>query len=123
MADSSSSNTYDAHRFLSLFNQEMFEEFVRSKDIILEKSFGLKDEEYPEIRNQITLRGWKRQANPNLVQIPLHDLTKMVYDNLENKRPMFRGALKTDPNPGQVSRPEPIPPEDLHLYNNQQARD
>ncbi|MED6140382.1 hypothetical protein PIB30_092580 [Stylosanthes scabra] len=31
------------------------------------------------------------------------------------------GALKTDPNPGQVSRPEPIPPEDLHLYNNQQV--
>ncbi|MED6214336.1 hypothetical protein PIB30_102092, partial [Stylosanthes scabra] len=61
-----------------------------------------------------------QQANPNLVQMPLHDLTKMVYDNLENKRPMFRGALKTDPNPGQVDRPEPIPPEDLHLYNNQQ---
>ncbi|MED6214212.1 hypothetical protein PIB30_100795, partial [Stylosanthes scabra] len=49
-----------------------------------------------------------QQANPNLVQMPLHDLTKMVYDNLENKRPMFRGALKTDPNPGQVSRPEPM---------------
>ncbi|MED6166110.1 hypothetical protein PIB30_105846, partial [Stylosanthes scabra] len=61
-----------------------------------------------------------QQANLNLVQMPLHDLTKMVCDNLENKRPMFRGALKTDPNPGQVSRPEPIPPEVLHLYNNQQ---
>ncbi|MED6178173.1 hypothetical protein PIB30_105102, partial [Stylosanthes scabra] len=61
-----------------------------------------------------------QQANPNLVPMPLHDLTKMVYDNLEHKRPMFRGALKTDPNPGQVDRPEPIPPEDLHLYNNQQ---
>ncbi|MED6190266.1 hypothetical protein PIB30_104164, partial [Stylosanthes scabra] len=61
-----------------------------------------------------------QQANPNLVQMPLHDLTKMVYDNLENKRRMFRGALKTDPNPGQVFRPKPIPPEDLHLYNNQQ---
>ncbi|MED6189786.1 hypothetical protein PIB30_099406, partial [Stylosanthes scabra] len=28
-----------------------------------------------------------QQANPNLVPMPLHDLTKMVYDNLENKRP------------------------------------
>ncbi|MED6141006.1 hypothetical protein PIB30_099105, partial [Stylosanthes scabra] len=46
----------------------------------------------------------------------------MVYDNLEHKRPMFRGAFKTDPNPGQVDRPEPIPPEDLHLYNNQQEK-
>ncbi|MED6165772.1 hypothetical protein PIB30_102781, partial [Stylosanthes scabra] len=61
-----------------------------------------------------------QQANSNLVPMPLHDLTKMVYDNLENKRPMFRGALQTDPNLGQVDRPEPIPPEDLHLYNNQQ---
>ncbi|MED6177922.1 hypothetical protein PIB30_102711 [Stylosanthes scabra] len=42
----------------------MFEESVRSKDIISEKSFELKDEEYPEIRNQITLRGWKRLASP-----------------------------------------------------------
>ncbi|MED6190471.1 hypothetical protein PIB30_106240 [Stylosanthes scabra] len=62
-----------------------------------------------------------QQANSNLVPMPLHDLTKMVYDNLENKRPMFRGALQTDPNPGQVDRPEPIPPKDLHLYNNQQV--
>ncbi|MED6202806.1 hypothetical protein PIB30_109295, partial [Stylosanthes scabra] len=62
-----------------------------------------------------------QQENPNLVPMPLHDLTKMVYDNLENKRPMFRGALQTDPNLGQVDRPEPIPPEDLHLYNNQQV--
>ncbi|MED6175549.1 hypothetical protein PIB30_079438 [Stylosanthes scabra] len=42
----------------------MFEEFVMSKDIISEKSFELRDEEYPEIRNQITLRGWKRLASP-----------------------------------------------------------
>ncbi|MED6182205.1 hypothetical protein PIB30_026465 [Stylosanthes scabra] len=65
---------------------------------------------------------WAHQkSDPNLVQMPLHDLTKMVYDNLENKRPMFSGALKSDSNAGQVSRPEPIPPEDLHLYNNQQV--
>ncbi|MED6211919.1 hypothetical protein PIB30_078205 [Stylosanthes scabra] len=62
-----------------------------------------------------------QQANPNLVSMPLHDLTKMVYDNLEHKRPIFQGALKTDPNPGHVDRPKPIPPEDLHLYNNQQV--
>ncbi|MED6203289.1 hypothetical protein PIB30_113995, partial [Stylosanthes scabra] len=62
-----------------------------------------------------------QQANPNLVPMPLHDLTKMVYDNLEKKKPMFIGALKTDPNPGHVDRPEPIPPEDLHLNNNQQV--
>ncbi|MED6214671.1 hypothetical protein PIB30_105526, partial [Stylosanthes scabra] len=41
-----------------------------------------------------------QQANPNLIPMPLHDLTKLIYDNLEKKRPMFEGALKTDPNPG-----------------------
>ncbi|MED6196597.1 hypothetical protein PIB30_048931 [Stylosanthes scabra] len=55
---------YDDHLFLSLFNQNMFEEFARSKDIISEKGFELKHEEYPEIRNQIALRGWKRLASP-----------------------------------------------------------
>ncbi|MED6190088.1 hypothetical protein PIB30_102328, partial [Stylosanthes scabra] len=55
---------YDDHLFLSLFNQNMFEEFARNKDIISEKGFELKDEEYPEIRNQIALRGWKRLASP-----------------------------------------------------------
>ncbi|MED6190823.1 hypothetical protein PIB30_109787 [Stylosanthes scabra] len=62
-----------------------------------------------------------QQANPNLVPMPLHDLTKMVYDNLEKKKPMFIGALKTDPNPGHIDRTEPIPPKDLHLNNNQQV--
>ncbi|MED6214921.1 hypothetical protein PIB30_108193, partial [Stylosanthes scabra] len=41
-----------------------------------------------------------QQVNPNLVSMPLHDITKMVYNNLEAKKPMFLGALKTDPNPG-----------------------
>ncbi|MED6189787.1 hypothetical protein PIB30_099407 [Stylosanthes scabra] len=55
---------YDNHLFLSLFNQNMFEEFARNKDIISEKGFELGDEEYPEIQHQITLRGWKRLTSP-----------------------------------------------------------
>ncbi|MED6166487.1 hypothetical protein PIB30_109815, partial [Stylosanthes scabra] len=62
-----------------------------------------------------------QQANPNLVSMPLHDITKMVYNNLEAKKPMFLGALKTDPNPGDVYRSYSIPEEDLHLYYNQQV--
>ncbi|MED6203124.1 hypothetical protein PIB30_112541, partial [Stylosanthes scabra] len=54
---------YNNHRFLSVFNQEMFE-FAKSKDIISEKGFDLKDEEYPEVQHQITLRGWKRLTSP-----------------------------------------------------------
>ncbi|MED6227292.1 hypothetical protein PIB30_112141, partial [Stylosanthes scabra] len=55
---------YDTHRFLSLFNQTMFEEFARNKDIISEKGFELEDGEYPEIQHQISLRGWKRLTSP-----------------------------------------------------------
>ncbi|MED6177152.1 hypothetical protein PIB30_095274 [Stylosanthes scabra] len=55
---------YDTHRFLSLFNQNMFEEFARNKDIISEKGFELEDGEYPEIQHQISLRGWKRLTSP-----------------------------------------------------------
>ncbi|MED6129441.1 hypothetical protein PIB30_107947 [Stylosanthes scabra] len=62
-----------------------------------------------------------QQANPNLVSMPLHDITKMVYNNLEAKKPMFLGALKTDPNPGYVYRSYSIPEEDLYLYYNQQV--
>ncbi|MED6166621.1 hypothetical protein PIB30_111099 [Stylosanthes scabra] len=55
---------YNSHRFLSLFNQNMFEEFARNKDIISEKGFELEDGEYPEIQHQISLRGWKRLTSP-----------------------------------------------------------
>ncbi|MED6142212.1 hypothetical protein PIB30_111554, partial [Stylosanthes scabra] len=34
------------------------------KDIISEKGFELKDEEYPEVQNQIALRGWKWLTSP-----------------------------------------------------------
>ncbi|MED6214335.1 hypothetical protein PIB30_102091 [Stylosanthes scabra] len=55
---------YNTHRFLSLFNQNMFDEFARNKDIISEKGFELEEGEYPEIQHQISLRGWKRLTSP-----------------------------------------------------------
>ncbi|MED6141815.1 hypothetical protein PIB30_107202 [Stylosanthes scabra] len=54
---------YNNHRFLSVFNQNIYEE-AKNKDIISEKGFELKDGEYPEVHNQITLRGWKRLTSP-----------------------------------------------------------
>ncbi|MED6214584.1 hypothetical protein PIB30_104371, partial [Stylosanthes scabra] len=55
---------YDDHLFFSLFNQNMFEEFARNKDIISEKGFELGEEEYLKIQHQISLRGWKRLTSP-----------------------------------------------------------
>ncbi|MED6176253.1 hypothetical protein PIB30_086327 [Stylosanthes scabra] len=67
MAASSSSsgvNVLDNHRFRTLFNQNLYEETVQNKSIISEVGFNLEDDEYPEIRQQITRRGWKRLASP-----------------------------------------------------------
>ncbi|MED6208553.1 hypothetical protein PIB30_046268 [Stylosanthes scabra] len=36
-----------------------------------------------------------QQANPNLVQIPIHDIPKFVHDNAAKGRHIFQGALKT----------------------------
>ncbi|MED6140932.1 hypothetical protein PIB30_098365, partial [Stylosanthes scabra] len=34
-----------------------------------------------------------QQANPNLVEMPVHKVTKQIYDNKDNNRPMFYGFL------------------------------
>ncbi|MED6187272.1 hypothetical protein PIB30_074857 [Stylosanthes scabra] len=66
MATSSSSeaNALDNHRFRSLFNQRLYDETVCHKEIIAEVGFNLKDNEYPKVRQQISLRGWRRLASP-----------------------------------------------------------
>ncbi|MED6128547.1 hypothetical protein PIB30_098928 [Stylosanthes scabra] len=67
MASSSSSlrvNVLDNHRFRTLFNQNLYEVTVQNKSIISEVGFNLEDDEYPEIWQQITRRGWKRLASP-----------------------------------------------------------
>ncbi|MED6198430.1 hypothetical protein PIB30_066207 [Stylosanthes scabra] len=69
MASSSSSggNTFDNHRFRTLFNQKLYEETVCHKEIIAEVRFDLNEDEYPEMRHQIALRGWRRLASPREV--------------------------------------------------------
>ncbi|MED6116887.1 hypothetical protein PIB30_104531, partial [Stylosanthes scabra] len=54
---------FNNHRFLSVFNQNVYEE-AKNKDIISETRFELKDGEYPQVQNQIALRGWKRLTSP-----------------------------------------------------------
>ncbi|MED6214221.1 hypothetical protein PIB30_100870 [Stylosanthes scabra] len=63
MASSSSAN-YDIHHFRSLFHQNLFEEHVASKSVTPEIGFDLQEDQYPEIKEQIAKRGWKRLSNP-----------------------------------------------------------
>ncbi|MED6153441.1 hypothetical protein PIB30_102024 [Stylosanthes scabra] len=48
-----------------------------------------------------------QQVNSNLVEMPVHKVTKQIYDNTNNNRPIFYGLLKSDLPP---SRTAPLPP-------------
>ncbi|MED6141201.1 hypothetical protein PIB30_100911 [Stylosanthes scabra] len=54
----------DDYRFREVFNQTLFESHVRRKKIIPEVGFNLNDDKYPQIKEQIALRGWRRLAAP-----------------------------------------------------------
>ncbi|MED6201493.1 hypothetical protein PIB30_095583 [Stylosanthes scabra] len=64
MASSSSVLVFDNYRFKTAFNEELYNTIVKNKKVIAECCFDLDDDEYPEIREQIALRGWKRLAAP-----------------------------------------------------------
>ncbi|MED6200218.1 hypothetical protein PIB30_082957, partial [Stylosanthes scabra] len=48
-----------------------------------------------------------QQVNPNLVEMPIHKITKQIYDNKDNKRPLFYGLLKSDLPSSESSPPPP----------------
>ncbi|MED6202462.1 hypothetical protein PIB30_105741 [Stylosanthes scabra] len=93
---------YDTHRFLSLFNQNMFDEFARNKDIISEKGFELEDGEHPEIQHQISLRGWKRLTSPRTKVKMLED----VLRDLCIPRATWKLGTGQPPQPIQLRRKE-----------------
>ncbi|MED6150780.1 hypothetical protein PIB30_075821 [Stylosanthes scabra] len=65
MASSSSTiSVFDAHRFHTAHNEQLFESYGRRRKVIPEVGFNLEDDEYPEIMEQIVLRGWRRLAAP-----------------------------------------------------------
>ncbi|MED6163957.1 hypothetical protein PIB30_085031 [Stylosanthes scabra] len=47
-----------------MFNQNLHEELVSKKKITPEVTFNLEEDEYPSIKEQIALRGWRRLASP-----------------------------------------------------------
>ncbi|MED6202025.1 hypothetical protein PIB30_101283, partial [Stylosanthes scabra] len=47
-----------------------------------------------------------QQVNPNLVEMSSQKIVKQIYDNIDHKRPMLRGLLKSDLQP---SNPAPPP--------------
>ncbi|MED6212438.1 hypothetical protein PIB30_083361, partial [Stylosanthes scabra] len=49
-----------------------------------------------------------QQANPNFIEILVHKVTKQIYNNLENDRPMFHGFLKSEGQSSQVAPPQSL---------------
>ncbi|MED6126991.1 hypothetical protein PIB30_083819 [Stylosanthes scabra] len=64
MASSSSVSVFDNHRFKTAFNEELYNTIVKNKKVIAEYCVDLDDDEYPEVREKIMLRGWRRLAAP-----------------------------------------------------------
>ncbi|MED6189866.1 hypothetical protein PIB30_100201 [Stylosanthes scabra] len=64
MASSSSVLVFDNHRFKTAFNEELYNTIVKNKKVIVECCVDLDDDEYPEVYEQIVLRGWKRLTAP-----------------------------------------------------------
>ncbi|MED6186056.1 hypothetical protein PIB30_063123 [Stylosanthes scabra] len=65
MASSSvPASVFDDYHFREVFNQTLFESSVRRKKVIPEVGFNLAEDEYPQIKEQIALRGWRRLAAP-----------------------------------------------------------
>ncbi|MED6210427.1 hypothetical protein PIB30_064051 [Stylosanthes scabra] len=63
MVSSSSASVFDNYRFRTTFNEELYNTTMKNK-VIPEVCFNLDDDEYPEMREQIALRGWRRLAAP-----------------------------------------------------------
>ncbi|MED6128588.1 hypothetical protein PIB30_099368 [Stylosanthes scabra] len=73
MASSSSTiSVFDAHRFRTAHNEQLFDSYARRRKVILEVGFNLEDDEYLEIMEQIALRGWRTLAAPRM------DISKLV---------------------------------------------
>ncbi|MED6190483.1 hypothetical protein PIB30_106345, partial [Stylosanthes scabra] len=63
-SSSTLASVLDDYRFREVSNETLFESHVRRKKIILEVGFNLNEDEYPQIKEQIALRGWRRLAAP-----------------------------------------------------------
>ncbi|MED6115734.1 hypothetical protein PIB30_093488 [Stylosanthes scabra] len=88
MASSSSTvSVFDAHRFRTAHNEQLFDSYARRRKVIPEVSFNLEDDEYPEIMEQIALRGWRRLAAPRT------DISKLLVQEFYANVAVSNGEL------------------------------
>ncbi|MED6152146.1 hypothetical protein PIB30_089129 [Stylosanthes scabra] len=61
---SSSSYYHNEHCFRAPHHQEIYQKYIHKKRVTPEKAFDLQEGQYPEIGEQISLRGWRRLSKP-----------------------------------------------------------
>ncbi|MED6213200.1 hypothetical protein PIB30_090986 [Stylosanthes scabra] len=60
----SSSYYHNEHLFKDPHHQEIYQKYIDRKGVTPEKGFELQESPYPEIGEQISLRGWRRMSKP-----------------------------------------------------------
>ncbi|MED6176635.1 hypothetical protein PIB30_090153 [Stylosanthes scabra] len=91
MASSSSVSVFDNYRFKTAFNEELYNSIVKNKKVIAECCIDLDEDEYPEVKEQISLRGWRRLAAPKQeISIDLIHEGKVVDFSPDNLRNVMR---------------------------------
>ncbi|MED6199268.1 hypothetical protein PIB30_074332 [Stylosanthes scabra] len=104
---------FDEHRFRKEFNQEFFNSYARKRKVIPEVGFNLNEDEYPQIMEQVLLRGWRRLAAPRtnvselMVQVfyanaTISDEEAAEQDELPYKS--FVKGIKVDFSPSNIMR-------------------
>ncbi|MED6201910.1 hypothetical protein PIB30_099788 [Stylosanthes scabra] len=88
-SSSSTSNMLDEHCYRTMLNQNLHEELVSKKKITPEVTFDLEEDEYLSIKEQITLRGWRRLASPRT------KVTKWIMHEF------YANAVQSDEEMGQ----------------------
>ncbi|MED6137410.1 hypothetical protein PIB30_064806 [Stylosanthes scabra] len=61
---SSSSYYHNEHYFRTPHHQDIYQKYIHKKSVTPEKQFDLQEGQYPEIAEQISLRGWTRLSKP-----------------------------------------------------------
>ncbi|MED6127154.1 hypothetical protein PIB30_085388 [Stylosanthes scabra] len=59
-----SSYYHKEHLFRAPHHQEIYQKYIHRKGVTPEKGFELQEGQYPEIGEQISLRGWRRLSKP-----------------------------------------------------------
>ncbi|MED6222272.1 hypothetical protein PIB30_062781 [Stylosanthes scabra] len=114
MASSSAPvSVFHEHHFRKEFNQELFNSHAKKRKVIPEVGFDLNEDEYPQIMEQVMLRGWRRLATPHtsvsklLVQgfyanVAISDEEATEQDELPYKS--FVRGIKVDFSPSKIRR-------------------